>query len=149
MCAFNLDSQSSWQLMAKPIKCKQTSLLLTKEKYLFYYKPYFYLNDLHFNDFILFSSFLQLTKVVKLVPLQPHGRKYLSVKTANTWTVNSNQKLLSVSGRTPKLISSRKPWTLHMPPPPQKKRYLDFKNISYPSNIIMLDDICLLVSCFK
>ena len=39
--------------MARPVCCKQTGLLLTKDKYLFYYKMDLYFNDLDLNDFIL------------------------------------------------------------------------------------------------
>ena len=39
--------------MAPPVCCKQTGLLLTKDKYLFYYKMDLYFNDLDLNDFIL------------------------------------------------------------------------------------------------
>lgn len=43
--------------MANPINCNQASLLLTKEKHLFYYKLDLHFSGLYFNDFALCSSF--------------------------------------------------------------------------------------------
>ena len=70
------------------MNCKQTSLSVTKEKYLFYYKGDLYSIDLCFNDFTLISvfGFAHLTVAVKLVSLQPYSRKYLSFETANSGT---------------------------------------------------------------
>ena len=56
MCVFNQGSRSSRQLIAKPIKCEQGSLLITKENYLFY-KLDLYFKDLHFKNFKLCFSF--------------------------------------------------------------------------------------------
>ena len=43
--------------MAKPIIREQTSTLLTKEKYLFYYKLDLYFNHFYFDDLILYFDF--------------------------------------------------------------------------------------------
>ena len=45
--------------MVKQIKCEQTSLLLRKKRYLFYYKLDFYFNDFAFHfasQFLDFNS---------------------------------------------------------------------------------------------
>ena len=47
--------------MEKIIKCEQTNLLVTKEKYLSCYKVGLYFNDLHFNNFTLYFSFWSST----------------------------------------------------------------------------------------
>ena len=57
-------------------------------------------------------GFVQLTSAVKLMPLELHGCKYFSVKTATASmfsTVNRKLKFLSTAGRTPKFETSRKP----------------------------------------
>ena len=50
-------NQKSRQFIAKPINCEKTSRFLTKEKYFFYYKIDFYLNEFYFNGFTLYFSF--------------------------------------------------------------------------------------------
>ena len=45
------------QSITKSMNCKQTSLSVTKEKYLSYYRADLYSNDLYFNDFTLNFSF--------------------------------------------------------------------------------------------
>ena len=54
---------------------------------MFYYKLDLYLNYFYFNMISICISvfeFLQLTVVVKSVPLQPHSPKYFFLKTANS-----------------------------------------------------------------
>ena len=73
------------------MNCEQTSLSVTEEKYLFYYKVDLYSNDLYFNDFTLISvsGFVHLTVALKLVSLQPCSRKYLSFKIKNACTFST------------------------------------------------------------
>lgn len=67
--------------MAKPIKCEQTTLLVTKEIYLFCYKLDLYFNDLQINDMTLHFSFWISTvnPCHKIGATTLHGRKYFSV----------------------------------------------------------------------
>ena len=51
---FTESSWSSHKFTTKPINCKQTSLLLTNQKYLFYYKLDLYFKDLELNDILQF-----------------------------------------------------------------------------------------------
>ena len=67
--------------------------------------------------FILVFRFLQLTSVIEMVLREPHGRKYLSLKTAKARifsTVNHKEKFLPAAGRIPKFGPSRKRQTLYM-----------------------------------
>ena len=43
--------------MVKAIKWEKAGLLLTKEKYFFYYKLDLYFNDFYFNDFTLYFKY--------------------------------------------------------------------------------------------
>ena len=82
---------------------------------MFYYKLDLYLNYFYFNMISICISvfeFLQLTVVVKSVPLQPHSPKYFSLKTANS----RKWQFLSTVGQISKFNSSREPQTLYMPP---------------------------------
>ena len=52
-------TESSWnshKFTTKRINCKQTSLLLTNQKYLFYYKLDLYFKDLELNDILQFQN---------------------------------------------------------------------------------------------
>ena len=97
-CLFNLNSWRSPQSITKSMTCKQTSLSVTNEKYLFYYKV-----DLYSNDLVLLSvfRFAQLTVAVKLVSLQLYRRKYLSFKIANAWIFSTvTRKFLPAASRS-------------------------------------------------
>ena len=70
---------------------KKTSLSLTKEKYLFYYKFDLYSNDFYFNDFSVFG-FIQLTVAVEWILLNLYDRKYLSLETASAYIFSTNNR---------------------------------------------------------
>lgn len=101
------------------MNCKQTSLSVTKKKYLLYYKFDLYSNYLYFNDFNLISvfRFVHLTVAVILVSLQLYGRKYLLFETAKnvfsqplSANKNSYQPLAAVQNFYS--TANRKPFTL-------------------------------------
>ena len=79
---FNESSRSSQHFIIKQINWKQTSLLLAKEEYLFYCKLDFYFDGRYFNDLTLSFSFwiYAVSSSRKILPLQPYGHKYFSVK---------------------------------------------------------------------